>query len=179
MNLKSWTFSKPQRNKFQLLDGSIIKYSECELDGQHLDFIKKPFNVMGIDPGKNFGIALVGDGGVSVMNGVLDDSIKPLREVAMHFIFEVMHPQLIDLAVIEGASYGDRFGQVKLAEIRCGFALGCSELKIPVLITAPKTPRKAVFGSGNIGAWDVWINLNHNAADALCLAMYGLMKEDK
>jgi Holliday junction resolvasome RuvABC endonuclease subunit len=136
---------------------------------------------IGIDPGKNFGIAIVAKDGWSIMNGVLDDSTYTLREIAFWMAGHIVNDSdpKITIAVVEGASYGDRFGQVKLAEIRCGFALGISEKGIPVSIIAPKTPRKTVFGSGDIVAMDVWPTINHNAADALCLALYPFYKEAK
>ena len=133
--------------------------------------------VMGIDPGKNFGLAVIGQNKNIILNGVLDDSKIPLRECAFHFIKNMINIHEPREVVIEGASYGDRFGQVKLAEIRCGFALGSTEAGVPVIIVPPKTPRKAVFGSGNTEAMDVWTTLNHNAADALCLALYPFYKE--
>ena len=130
---------------------------------------------LGIDPGKNFGLAIASyDGYIETMNGILNDKEYTLKEVAFWFIKDFLEKcgSAVRVVVVEGASYGDRFGQVKLAEVRAGFALGCSESGLPVTTVAPKTPRKVVFGDGNKGAWDVWMGLNHNASDALCLALY-------
>lgn len=159
-----------------------MEKSETKMKGVDIleptPFINSRLRVMGIDPGKYFGIAIVGGGGTGQVKwGKMDDSQIPLREVAYHLIqsqIEIYHP---DVVILEGASYGDRFGQVKLAEVRCGFALGVTERGIPIQILAPKTPRKTVFGHGDIGAWDVWVRLDHNGADALCLALYPIFKE--
>jgi len=129
---------------------------------------------IGIDPGKNFGVSLLRHDFSMIMNGVLDDSVYTLREMAFWMaqsLVQSTSPSLT-VSIVEGASYGDRFGQVKLAEIRCGFELGFSELGLPVVIVAPKTPRKTVFGNGDIVAMDVWSQINHNASDALCLSLY-------
>ena len=172
MNPNQLSFTKTSKVTYASKLGPVL-VSECEIE--NLDFVPS-IGVIGIDPGKNFGLVYIGPNGTRVMNGKFDDSVHPLREGAFHFIQSVcrlVHPSL---AILEGASYGDRFGQVKLAEVRCGFALGVSELGIPVEIVAPKSPRKVVFGSGDTVAMDVWVSLNHNASDALCLALYPYMK---
>lgn len=179
MNLKNLIFTKPTKILLKVREDVEVKGSLYNLASSVPELTEKleakpDLISIGIDPGKNFGMAIISKDTCAIMNGVLTDTKYNLREVAFwlaNYWVNVTNP-IFNVAVIEGASYGDRFGQVKLAEIRCGFSLGISENKIPVNIIAPKTPRKDVFGDGNTGAWDVWINLNHNAADALCLALY-------
>ena len=175
MNLSQLSFMKPMKMS-QLIKDVEIKYTEWFVGKP--DFLKHyTRKVIGIDPGKNFGAGIIINNNIIIRNGVLDDKKYPLRDIAFYYMQELCKEFEPDVVVIEGASYGDRFGQVKLAEVRCGFALGASEKGFPVIIIAPKTPRKTVFGSGDKGAMDVWPTINHNAADALCLALYPLFKE--
>ena len=188
MSLNQLVFRKFKTN-WMIKNDILVKGSQYVTEGGLPDDVwdklvhAKPMSIIGIDPGKNFGVAVVCSDGdnlaLDVFNGRLDDINYPLREVAFWFIqnFITGFNPTLTASVIEGASYGDKFGQVKLAEARTGFALGCSELGLSVTTVAPKTPRKVVFGSGNTGAWDVWLTLNHNAADALCLALYPFYKE--
>ena len=169
-NLSQLTFKKPEKTEHFLPQSSVVLTVRV-IEGSHPAFMS-PTRVLAIDPGKNFGMAFVGDTDAVVFNGVLPDVGVPLREMAFNFIKMMCDIWSPDILVLEGASYGDRYGQVKLAEVRCGFALGATEAGVEVKIVAPKTPRKVVFGSGDTQAMDVWATLNHNAADALCLALY-------
>ena len=89
--------------------------------------------------------------------------------------------------IIEGASFGNNFRQVELAEQRAASALwfvpmtfyGSKQIKI----VPPATIRKAVFGSGKIKAHEAWqlagIPKNKQPSDALAAlscAYYGMMK---
>ena len=192
MNLSRLSLTSPMKFQWKIkndieISGKVVLSDRGQQSIELLQHLNPAMigNVIAIDPGKNFGMAEIWkpfygtEYSITLHNGVLDDSKYPLREVAywfiQHYVDNVGHK--LDLAIVEGASYGDRFGQVKLAEVRCGFSLGLSEKGIPVTIVAPKTPRKAVFGNGNIGAGDVWTTLDHNAADALCLALYPFYRE--
>jgi len=166
--LTQLTFSKKIKETIKILGGEILLVKQT-IEG--IPFVSESPLVLGVDPGKYFGMALIGRGKAILYSGVLDESEISLREAAFRFIRDVALVHQPDVAVVEGASYNERYGQVKLAEIRCGFSLGLSEQDIPVSIVAPKKPRKVVFGNGDIEAMNVWVSLNHNAADALCLAL--------
>lgn len=171
-NLSQLTFTKPEKVNHIFPTGETLAVtSERKITSDH-PVLYYSNRVLAIDPGKNFGVAVVGRGKPAmVINGVLSEII-PLREVAFTLSQVLCRQYSPDMLVLEGASYGDRYGQVKLAEIRAGFAIGATEVGVEVKIVAPKTPRKVVFGSGDTQAMDVWVALNHNAADALCLALY-------
>lgn len=171
-NLSQLTFTKPEKISLIFPGGNpLAELSVRRMLSYHPSF-SHDLRVLAIDPGKNFGAAVLGRNQIPlVINGVLSNA-QPLREVAFTLVKELIRMHFPQILVLEGASYGDRYGQVKLAEIRAGFALGATEAGVEVKIVAPKTPRKVVFGSGDTQAMDVWVALNHNAADALCLALY-------
>lgn len=139
--------------------------------------------IIGIDPGANFGITILGEGmQPEVLNGTMPKGEHyeyGIRAYQMgQELYRVYHQPSKGpkISIIEGASYGDRFGQVGLAEIRFGFYLGLYTAGADVTIVAPTSIRKAVFGSGKTQAMDVWACLNHNGADSLAIALYSLMK---
>lgn len=170
-SLSQLTFTKPERIRHEMgLHGEIVTVSSREIENQHPAIDYHTLS-MAIDPGKHFGVAVIGRGHRLVGNGTLTE-VRPLREGAFMLARLLCEEYKPDVVVLEGASYKDRYGQVKLAEIRAGFALGASDFGVPVMVVAPKSPRKVVFGSGDTQAMDVWATLNHNAADALCLALY-------
>ena len=84
--------------------------------------------------------------------------------------------------VVEGASFGNTFRQVELAEQRIILAWWMFDSS-PTHIVPPTTIRKAVFGSGKIKAHEAWqlagIPKNKQPNDALAAlscAYYGMMK---
>lgn len=137
---------------------------------------------LGIDPGRNFGLTYISEEGTYVYNGKMPSGKhQEYGTLAYSIAQDFCELHCItqgDVSIIEGASYGDKFGQVGLAEIRFGFFLGLQKLGLDPKIVAPTSIRKVVFGSGKTQAMDVWAILNHNAADSFAIALYGLMKED-
>jgi hypothetical protein len=138
-----------------------------------------PFPAWGLDPGVNFGLTVIEGDKVFVFNGSLNQDEQPGRRGLIAYRFIQMMTQSLNYIgakmVIEGASYGDRFGQVLLSELRTGFYLGVTTppvLMPQVEIKAPKSIRKAVFGDGTIRAPDEFPTLNRNAADSLAMAIY-------
>lgn len=74
------------------------------------------------------------------------------------------------IAVIEGASFADKYRQVELAEIRAAAILwfmSHGSTVSNILLFPPQTIRKRVFGSGKIKAHDIWKNVSADAAAAL------------
>lgn len=136
-------------------------------------------DVVAIDPGVNFGMTIIDNKGLRIYNGTLIKQETSLEYgyYAMHFIKDILsrHDENT-IFVLEGAAYHKTFGQVGLADVRCGFYLGarCFLGEGSIRIMAPMTARRLVFGSGKIQPMDVWAKLNHNAADSLSLALAGL-----
>lgn len=74
-------------------------------------------------------------------------------------------------AVIEGASFGNNYRQVELAEQRASIALWCHIRGMKAKIVPPKTIRKQAFGNGNLkNPWDEQID--DDVAAALGCALY-------
>jgi hypothetical protein len=138
----------------------------------------------GVDPGVNFGLTVIENEKVYVFHGSLIQDDKPGRYglLAYQFLRNMMSKFYHRKAalVIEGASYGDQYGQVGLAVVRTGFYLAAAldhHTFADVQIKPPKTIRKAVFGDGTIKAPDEWPTLNRNAADSLAIALYAATLE--
>jgi len=75
-------------------------------------------------------------------------------------------------ATVEGAAHKMPFGQSDLAHIRMGYVLGLYYAGFAVDIAAPATIRKQALGSGKLGGREVWPELDHNAGDAVAVALY-------
>ena len=73
-------------------------------------------------------------------------------------------------AIIEGASYGDRFRQVEMAEQRAAMLLWFHKFGIDVDMIPPLTIRKQVFGSGKIK--NPYPEIDNNMIAALSCALY-------
>lgn len=72
---------------------------------------------------------------------------------------------------IEGASYGDRYRQVELAEIRTTAIFWSFDHSFISHIVSPSSIRKSIFGSAKIKAHDYWTNIPHDCAAALSCAL--------
>lgn len=143
--------------------------------------VKQP--AWGIDPGRNFGLTILEGEDAYIYAGVLEKTDVAGRYgwYAHNFLEEIIreYHQKKARLVIEGASYGDQYGQVLLAEIRGGFFLaGVSAPNFSsVVISPPKKIRKEVFNDGTIRAPDEWPTLNRNAADSLAMALFAAEME--
>lgn len=145
-----------------------------------------PFPAWGLDPGVNFGLTVIEENRVFVFHGSLNQDEKPGRRGLIAYSFLQNISKSLNYIgarmVIEGASYGDQFGQVLLSEVRTGFYLGATTPPVimpHVEIKAPKAIRKAVTGSGDIRAKDEFPTLNINAADSLFMALYAAQLGDE
>ncbi len=118
-----------------------------------------------------------------------DDAIKRMNlasSIVSYFIYEVDLSKeyfFPILTIIEGASFGNNFRQVELAEQRATFVWRLLDGSYEVKIIPPTTIRKAVFGSGKIKAHEAWqlagIPKNkqpNDALTALSCAYYEMMK---
>jgi Holliday junction resolvasome RuvABC endonuclease subunit len=76
-------------------------------------------------------------------------------------------------AIIEGASFGARYRQVELAEVRAGVVMWFYRMKIEAEVYPPLTIRKSVFGHAKIkNPWD----LDDDIAAALACAYYDVFE---
>ena len=134
-------------------------------------------NAVGIDPGRNWGIGLLVDGVLYSYWGQFPKCklATDYHIMASDFILEWLPADLpAKVAIVEGPSYNEMYGQVALEDIRLGFFMAFKSLGYDVCYVAPQSVRKAVFGNGRIKARDVWLDLpNNNGSDGAALALYG------
>lgn len=137
---------------------------------------------LGIDPGVNFGITFIKKELVTIYYGTMRQARKPgeYGVIAVNVLQSLPEfSKMSGTCVIEGAAFHKTFGQVGLAEVREGFYIGArmtgdlSSLK-QTIIVPPATIRKCVSGDGRTQAGEIYILLNHNAADSIFIAQYAL-----
>jgi len=155
-----------KKQKIKLGDISFT-YWEGQCDPQE-------FVVFGIDPGVNFGASCIYKSGKVILGyGSLPKTTMRIMhgvhafELARHFMGQYGP----DAVAIEDAAFNSRFGQVGLAEVRMGFFFGSYWYTSNVQLIPPKKARKLAFSDGNVTAFDLLPQINHNAADALGLAL--------
>lgn len=148
-------------------------------------------NGIGVDPGRNFGIASVNSiGRIDVLWGQMPQQPSGLRWRYGITAIKMMEDVYLDgegemPAVVEGAAYNAEFGQVGLAEVRFGFAYGLEQRGCAVAISSPAHIRSVVMGKidhkEHRGMFGYWPSMNTNAADAVGVAAYaaGYRKEEK
>lgn len=129
---------------------------------------------VGIDPGTvNLGIAVSTTG-----RNVILYQFKLLRmefcerlsmaQKALAFALDTLPVQS---CLIEGASFGDKYRQVELAEQRAALALYCIAHNIPVRLMPPPSIRKAFFGSAKVKMQVTYPDLPPDCAVALMVCM--------
>ena len=142
---------------------------------------RPPITRYGFDPGTvNMGIACVN----SIPNVTIllyqvkikrGDTVLD-RILATQDIFTrcrmVIHPNAE--VVIEGASYGAKFRQVELEDIRAAAVMWFHRYGIESHVVPPNSIRKSVFGSGKIK--NPWSNVSDDIAAALGCAFYDSSK---
>ena len=154
-----------------------ISYYKIESPIQPKDFSMH----LGFDPGStHLGIAVV-DATLGIPEVKLwqidmernKDAVERMRSI-QYILSDLITWSYYNnmVACIEGASYGDRYRQVELAEIRASAALWCLQKGYKVSIVPPNTIRKAVFGNGKTKAQDVWTNIPADVANALACCYY-------
>ena len=135
---------------------------------------------LGYDPGtKHSAIALINSHitltQVTLFQIDLERSDDPVaRTIGVYELFNRCIQWLYSpmYACLEGASYGDRYRQVELAEVRAMAMLWCHQHNYETKVVSPLKIRKAVFGNGRVKAQDVWANIPQDAANALACACY-------
>jgi len=135
--------------------------------------------IVGVDPGVNLGITVINREEVFIFHGKLKTQRDPRIEyasLAHDILVNLIEEQRMSTAVfvLEGAAFNKTFGQVQLAEVRTGYYLAMRHYANAVLLPAPMTVRKDVFGDGRTQPGDIFPQLNHNAADSLSIALYAM-----
>lgn len=141
---------------------------------------------IGVDPGRRWGMAFVlenihptfGSVGFTLSTywGIVpkEEHTQDYFHAIRDFVKLWLPPKCpARIVMIEGASYADRYGQAMLEQCRLGFYEAFRELCYLVEYVPPMTPRKAVFGNGRTAAKNIWLDIDGNASDASCLALYG------
>ena len=137
-----------------------------------------PAKGIGIDPGRNFGVAVVDPiGGIGIYYGYLhidkDWSYAEDGWFAMHLVYELLQMEdCPELVAVEGAAHSMNKGQANLASIRQGFYMGSRACDFPTKMVAINTARKSSTGHGNVPMWNLLPDFNENAADALGLGLH-------
>jgi len=169
--VKNDNFEKINKTKIKLLD---LDYKNQTYDASFKGQI-------GVDPGtKNLGIATIyPNTSEEIMEANLykvvldrdDDAVKRMLVVRSVLSNLNIWYRWGCPAVIEGASFGNHYRQVEIAEQRASIALWCNTRGMRVKIVPPKTIRKHSFGDGTVK--NPWDNLEDNMAAALGAALYG------
>lgn len=140
--------------------------------------------VVGVDPGVNFGLTIINRELVSIYYGKLPTDKRPGWRGIYTYDYVTKTSPLKDyhwneyvekpVAIVEGASYNDRHGQVTLEEVRFGFFFALYNLGFDVHIVPPMSIRKLATGSGRHSIGDDFPSMNSNAADSLGAALAAL-----
>lgn len=168
-----------EKHEFALDGGAIkLKLFEINISSEPLSINRTG---IGVDPGsKNFGVALLCPDS-DVAHLVYCRLQKPkdfvhrmlLVQRGLEQSIEASHTEITHnpriSAVIEGASYGARYGQVELAEARAAAALWLHGRGVMVKIIPPKSVRKLAWGNG--GIINPYSNLPDDCAAALGCAI--------
>lgn len=140
--------------------------------------------VVGIDPGRNFGLTLIYEDKAYIHYGKLHKQ-KPQWKygfLAEDYAESWLKNNLPHFVVIEGPAFraaggGKMYGEANLGHIRMGFASAFHTKGIETIFIPPASSRKKVMGSAKVKGADVWVMLDHNAAESLLLAIYGATKK--
>lgn len=144
------------------------------------------FVSVGVDPGINFGIAVLRERSLEVFWGKVPRkmALPGMEAIALagdlcavdfgEIIWRDVRGPLIPPVYIEGPSYNDTVGQPLLEQMRFGFAVGFDRAGYDPKYLPPMTARKLAFGHGKKAGKDIWITINQNGADAVGLALAGL-----
>lgn len=137
---------------------------------------------LGIDPGTtHFGIAVIhtcdGDLGAELYQVEMERHNDPiLRVQGLYYLLgQCVNWSCYPMyACIEGASYGDQYRQVELAEARTVAMMWCRIKNFNTSVKPPLAVRRYVFGNGKIKGRDIWKNIPPDCADALACAYWSL-----
>lgn len=166
-------------NNIQVINKISSSYGEFLIDEIE---ITPPFEMpktmcIGIDPGTtNLGFCVLHKNLVKTYKVKLKRDKNPIDRMlnTKKILSHIINYQDYEVKVcIEGASYGDTYRQVELAEIRAACVFWALDHGMKVRIAQPSEIRKAVFGNGTIKGKDIWKSvLSGDAADAVACAYF-------
>jgi len=138
--------------------------------------------VMGIDPGRNFGITVLHQDSALVWYGKLTKREPQWKYGLDAFAVGKDKARVCDFGVVEGPIFraegqGKLYGEANLANIRFGFLLGILQHCSEVDMVPPASSRKTTFGSAKVKGMDVWTTIDPNAAESLVLAICAAKKK--
>lgn len=162
---------------------SLAKIQKITIEFHH-ELNDVNFQFIGVDPGTvNYGLTVLDVPTAKYI--VYQASIyqikfnerkkNPLDRV--HSLYSVLEEIEISKypksVIIEGASYGDKYRQAELAEIRMGTALWFDAKGSVCHVVSPNSIRSHVFGSAKIKAHEYWKELEKypDAAASLSCAL--------
>ena len=154
---------------------------DTEYTAFEIPSIKRSKTVVGIDPGsRNMGVAILLNKKVVVYEIKYPEKLQTVaildttRKVLLHLLSEYT----IDYACVEGAAHGKGFGQAKLSESKSAAVMALLDMSVQVIVAAPLSVYKEVFGSGKIKAkeYKPWNHIPKNSASALACAFYAERK---
>jgi len=135
----------------------------------------------GVDPGTvNVGFAELGRGMyINAFQVKLIRKDNPADRILDFYklMSECFHNYAMpNFAVIEGASFGDKYRQAELAEIRASATFWFNHYGVNIIkFLQPQTVRKLVFGNGRTKAHMVWTELPFDAAAAISCAYASML----
>lgn len=105
----------------------------------------------GIDPGSaNMGIAVYSKSNIILNQIKFKPEKDPVQKILnICSVVKDCVPKDFGYAVVEGASYGETFGQVELSEARTAAIMTLCQLNFTVHKISPKQIRKLALGNGN------------------------------
>jgi len=165
----------PSKIDYQTKNGVECKIEKLEIESPLP--LSKPMSI-GIDPGtKKLGIAALDEKAYLFQIEIDRPSDPVVRMIAIREILSycVNWHEYNTMLCIEGASYGSRYREAELSEVRATAVWWGLRYGFDVVIKPPKSIRKVVLGSGKLKPQDVWSNLPPDAANALACAYYPLM----
>jgi hypothetical protein len=140
--------------------------------------------LIGVDPGTvNLGIAVL-----DIPNGInlvyeaqlyqvrfAQRAINTLGRIkaVQEILDQIRIPKFQKSVIIEGASYGDKYRQVEMEDVRASAVIWFDKHNACCQVIAPNTIRKNAFGSAKIVAHEYWKELSKypDAAAALSCAI--------
>lgn len=164
---------------------NVYLHGDWKIKQNNFSFPKIKSNTMfvGVDPGTtNIGISVLFNGEAKTFQIAVPRNPNPINRMKdaisiLEYIINYKNKRIF--VCIEGASFGDVYRQVELAEIRAACALWAIEKAELVEIIPPSSIRKKVFGNGSIKAKELWKNLlPGDAADALACSLYLIQMDD-
>ena len=161
---------------------------DAALGGVHCKVVSSPIKRagiscgVGVDPGRNFGIAVLGLENLDLYYGQMPQG---KYEDYGYLAYQMLHNDWMRVpyegdavAVVEGPAFEMTHGQAGLAYIRFGFYLALKCAGYSVRIVPPMSVRKEVFGNGLTRPGRrkdqksvVWPDLVEHAADALACGL--------